>query len=860
LDPVKRIKRLVNGVEMGKLVTLVIDDQQVEAPEGMLVVDAARKAGINIPVFCYHPKMEPVGMCRMCLVDIGRPVRNRETGEFEREPDGSLKIQFGWKLDTACTVPVSEGMVVRGMTEKVQRARKDIIEFLLTSHPLDCPVCDKGGECPLQNLTLEYGPGKSRFLFDEKMHLGKNIPLGDLIFLDQERCIQCGRCIRFQAEIAGDAVIDFDLRGRSTKIITSSNPGFDSYFSGNTSDICPVGALTTRDFRFGARPWELSYAASICTHCPVGCNLTMNIRREHKSGGGVVIKRVMPRQNEWVNELWICDKGRFSYGFTESGARASEPLTRAGDKLAPKPWEDVLDVVEERLKVVGKDLLVLASGRLSNEDLFNLKQLAEGTGAKSALYTHMAGGELISQAGVGKGTNFKDMGPETAILVAACDLEEEAPLYWLRVNQAAERGATLIVANPRVTKLDRAATHNLTYAYGEEAAILLGLANAVSAKQLDLPEGVRDLARKPEFKAAAQAFAEAENAIILYGSEGVGLESSSALAQACANLLVLTGHVGKPNNGLIAVWERANTQGAWDMGFRPVTDLRAALEEVKGLYVVGADPVGDNPALQELVEKLDCVIVQDLAFTKTAEIATAFLPAQAFTEREGTYTNAERRVQRFYPVVPDIPAARPDFVITALIGERLGVDLEGSAASLVMERIAAQVPDYAGLNYYQLGEVTEQWPIVAREDLYYGGTSYENKQGLGVQLQPTSQAGGTVSLSLPQLQAVVEAAEGMLLAVPVTRLYDRGQTLLPSEVLQPRIPEAYIILSPSDAEPLKVTDGDPVRLLLNGVEYRTLARVDEGVPTGVVLVPRSMDVPVDDPVLVEIKVTEVSTA
>jgi len=845
---------------MGKLVMLVIDDRQVEAPEGMLVVDAARKAGINIPIFCYHPKMEPVGMCRMCLVDIGRPVRSRETGEFEREPDGSLKIQFGWKMETACTVPISEGMVVRGMTEKVQRARKDIIEFLLTSHPLDCPVCDKGGECPLQNLTMEYGPGKSRFLFDEKLHLGKNIPLGELIFLDQERCIQCGRCIRFQAEIADDPVIDFDLRGRSTQIITNSNPGFDSYFSGNTSDICPVGALTTRDFRFSARPWELNYAASICSHCPVGCNLTMNVRREHKSGGGVVIKRVMPRQNEWVNELWVCDKGRFSYDFTESGARASEPLTRDGGDLAPKPWEKVLDVVDEQLKAVGKDMLVLASGRLSNEDLFNLKQLAEGTGAQSALYTHMAGGELISQAGVGKGTNFTDMGPETAILVVASDLEEEAPLYWLRVNQAAKRGATLIVANPRATKLDRAAKHSLCYPYGAEAATILALANALSAKQPDLPEAVRDLVRKPEFKAAAQAFAEAENAVILFGSEGIGLEASSALAQACTNLLILSGHVGKPNNGLIAVWERANTQGAWDMGFRPVKDLRAALEAVNGLYVVGADPVGDNPSLGEVVEALDCVIVQDLAFTKTAELASVFLPAQAFTEREGTYTNAERRVQRFYPVVPEIPAARPDYAITAQIGDRQGIDLEERGASLVMERIAAQVPDYGGLTYHQLAEVSEQWPIIAREDLYYGGTSYENKQGLGIQLQPTSQAGGTVSLSWPQLPANSEAGEGNLLAVPVTRLYDLGQTLMPSKVLQSRIPEAYISLHPSDADSLKIMNGDPVALLLNGVEYPTAAHLDETVPTGVVLVPRSMGVPVDEPARVEIKVYGVSTA
>ena len=586
----------------------------------------------------------------------------------------------------------------------------------------------------------------------------------------------------------------------------------------------------------------------------------MNVRRERKSGGDIVIKRVMPRQNEWVNELWICDKGRFAYHFTEREARSTEPMIEDGGTLVPVTWDSALARVEQDLKAVGEKLLVLASGRLSNEDLFNLKQLAQGIDAQTALYTHMAGGELVLQAGVGKDTNFSDMGPETAILVVASDLEEEAPIYWLRVKQAAERGANLIVANPRATKLDRAAKHRLRYTYGAEAASVLAIANAISPKQPELPEAVKGLARRPEFKAAAQALAEAENAVILFGSEGVGLEGSSALAQACTNLLVLTGHVGKPNNGLIAVWERANSQGAWDMGFRPMDDLQAALEGVDGLYVVGADPVGDHPTLREGVEALDCVIVQDVVLTKTAELASVFLPAQTFSEREGTYTNGERRVQRFYPAVPDLPSARADFVITAQIGERLSLDLEGRAASLVMERIAEQVPDYAGLTYYHLAQVTEQWPIIAREDLYYGGTSYENKQGLGVQLQPTSQAGGTVALSWPQLPTMEQADEGTLLAVPITRLYDQGQTVLPSKVLQARIPEAYIALHHSDAEVMQITDGDPVVMLLNGAEYQTTARLDLTVPAGVVLVPRSMGIPLIRPAAVEVKVYEMSTA
>ncbi len=221
-------------------------------------------------------------------------------------------------------------MVVRTQTIPVQDAREDIIEFILTSHPLDCPICDKGGECPLQNLTMAFGKGESRMAFSDKLKLDKHVPLGDLIYLDRERCIQCGRCVRFQDEIVDDPVLEFHNRGRRLEIVTFSDPGFDSYWSGNTTDICPVGALTTADFRFGARPWELTPVASVCTHCPVGCNMTMSTRREAVAGGRNVIKRIMPRQNETVNEIWICDKGRFVHHFADSPERLTHPLGTQG--------------------------------------------------------------------------------------------------------------------------------------------------------------------------------------------------------------------------------------------------------------------------------------------------------------------------------------------------------------------------------------------------------------------------------------------------------------------------------------------------------------------------------------------------
>lgn len=835
---------------MSKLVTLQIDGRQVQVPEGTLIVDAAKLAGIDIPVFCYHPKMEPVGMCRMCLVDIGRPLRDRATGELVLEEDGKPRLQFGPKLETACTTPVSEGMVVLGETDKVKAGRKDILEFLLTSHPLDCPICDKGGECPLQNLTMGFGPGQSRFIYDNKYHLAKQVPLGELIMLDRERCIQCARCTRFQSEIVDDPVIGFFQRGRALEIVTFSEPGFDSYFSGNTTDICPVGALTTVDFRFEARPWELNHSASICPHCPVGCNTTLNTRREARAGGAKVIKRVMPRQNEAVNEIWICDKGRFAYHYTQSPARLDQPLVRRDGVLAPATWEQAVQAAAQGLRTAGQHLLALGSGRLSNEDLFNLRMLAEGASGKAALYTHMAGGDLVAQVGVAKGTNFADMGSETAILVVASDLEEEAPVWWLRVKQAAERGASLIVANPRPTKSDRHATHLLRYTYGNEAETVQALLEMAAAKE----DGSNRSNGQAALRSAAQAFAQAENGVVLYGSEGLGLEDSQALAQACANLLISTNHSGRPNNGLIAVWAAGNTQGAWDMGLRPLNDLASAISNSKAVYIAGADPAGDDPALLQALEKAPFVVVQELFLTETARLADVVFPAQAFTERDGSYTNGERRVQRFYPAVPVSGLTSPDFAITARVGEALGLELEGSSPLLAFERLAASISDYKELSYVKLSEVSEQWPIVGRGDMYYGGTTYENSQGLGVQLGSAAERGAGLTAG-KVTKTSAPTADG-LLAVPITRLYDRGQLVLPSELLASRIPQPHVLLNPADAEQLKIGNGQAIQLLLGAAGAATapvIARLDEQAPPGIVLAPRSMGLPVWGPTPVKLR-------
>lgn len=864
---------------MAKLVSLTIDNIPVEVPEGTLVVDAAKKAGIDIPVFCYHPKMEPVGMCRMCLVEIGRPVIDRATGQPVLQEDGTPKIQFGPKLETACTTPVSPGMVVLGMTEKVKAGREDILEFLLTSHPLDCPICDKGGECPLQNLTMGFGPGQSRYLYDEKKHLAKHVPLGELIFLDRERCIQCARCVRFQDLIADDPVIGFYQRGRSLEIVSFSEPGFDSYWSGNTTDICPVGALTTADFRFRARPWELRSAASICNHCPVGCNLTLNVRREAVSGGAWVVKRVMPRQNEAVNEIWICDKGRFGYHFAgQTPERLTQPLVRKQGELQATSWEEALELVAERFQGAGARLLTLASGRLSNEDLYNLRKFTLALGGKTALYTHMAGGELTTQIGFAPGTNFAEMGVDNAILVVGCDLEEEAPIWWLRVKEAARRGATLIVLNPRQTKLDRAANHVLRYPFGSAAAAVLALINALSPKRPQLPEAVQELGRSPELRAAAKAFAEARDAVVLYGSEGMGLAETGALAQACANLLLATDHVGRPNNGLLGVWPRANDQGAWELGWSPRENLLADMNEAEALYIIAADPVNDDPAFQTMFGGQKFVVVQELSLTQTARLADVVLPVQSWIEREGSYTSGERRVQRFYPALqavtalppkvqtpstrraevlaalhPDLEGPQSDYAIPAFLAERLGIEKLGAAsAAAVFSAIGAEVPTFAGLTYQRLAEVREQWPIIGRSDLYYGGTTYENTQGLGVALALAST--GSAMLTWPELTDFKLPRLG-LMAFPITRLYDRGTTLMATKLLHQRIGEPYLILNLEDASRLKIAAGGVVRVIFgeSGQSAILPVRLDGQLPERVALVPRSFGLPISGPTVIEVK-------
>jgi NADH-quinone oxidoreductase subunit G len=437
---------------------------------------------------------------------------------------------------------------------------------------------------------------------------------------------------------------------------------------------------------------------------------------------------------------------------------------------------------------------------------------------------------LTQLVGVGAGTNIGNMGKGDAILVVASDLYEEAPIWWLRVKQAADRGATLIVANPRETKLDRFAKFSIRYAYGDEV------------------KTVGDLGKKSKI---SDEFAKARNAIVLFGNEGMSVNSSSAVASACASLLQETGHVGRANNGLIGVWQRANDQGAFEIGFQPEEDLEKALKG-KSVYIVGADPVGDSPALAKALSGAKFVAVQEILETATTEIADVVFPAQAYTEREGTYVSGERRVQRFYAAVPATGDSKADFAITSMVAKQMGIILEGSAASVVFDILSHSLDAFAELNYAKLAEFHGQWPIVGRGDLYYGGTTYENVQGLGVQLIPTAQTEGTVRIPKVRKEAVLRPKEKELLAVPVNKLYDLGVMISSTELLEKRIGEATFTLHSTTAKKLGVEAGQKLNLSFDGGGGEAVVKIDNTISTGVVLVPRSMGLSIREPVVARI--------
>jgi NADH-quinone oxidoreductase subunit G len=779
------------------LVTLTIDGQQVSVPKGTLIIRAAEQLGTIVPRFCDHPLLDPVGACRQCVVEV----------EGQRKPVMS------------CTQPVAPDMVVSThlTSEVAAKAQEGTLEFLLINHPLDCPMCDKGGECPLQDQALKHGANTSRFI-DQKRRYQKPVAVSAQVLLDRERCVLCARCTRFSEQVSGDPFIELFERGALEQVAIYEDEPYESYFSGNVIQICPVGALTSASYRFKARPFDVVTTPSVCDHCSAGCSLTVQSRRGE-------IQRQLARTNLAVNEAWNCDRGRFGFTHLTAEGRVTTPMVRRGGDLEPTSWAEALvtattAVTDAREAGPGR-VAVLAGGRLADEDAYAVAKYVRTVLGSDDLdfRTRFAPpaeiDELIGLVGR-DGATYTDVEAAPITLVVDLDPEEEVPILHLRLRKAwRERKAHLVAVGPSLGSLWDLAWRRVGTRPG-------GSADALDALATELRDGAGD-----ELSDVASELRDPVAApVILVGERAAPgtLSAAARLAELCGAKLAWVprraGDRGALEAGLAAgvlpggrrlddADDRAAVEAVWgplpeDRG----RDLHAILTDaaagkVDVLHLVGVDPLRDatSPALaRAALAKAKLVVAQDLAVTDTvAEFADVVLPAAGTQERAGAMTNWEGRTQRFARAID-----APDLVL-------------------------------------QDWEIVQQLAAVLGQDLGFSDLEALRAEILALGARPASHP---IEVGVPVVDDADEAAADgetdaadTLELVIVPTLLDRATMLRGADDLLATARDPHVALHVSDADRLGVADGDQVELTAEGTTLRLPARVGHDVVPGVVRAP-----------------------
>jgi len=886
--------------EPGGEVTFVLDGRPTTAAKGEMLIAAAERAGVFIPRFCYHPRMKPVGMCRMCLVEVAGP--------------------RGASLQPACFIAAAEGMEVSTTSERVHKAQDGVLEFLLVNHPLDCPVCDKGGECPLQDQTLAYGPGESRFV-EEKRHFEKPIALSELVLLDRERCIQCGRCTRFAEEIAGEAQIDFAGRGEHVEVATFPTEPFSSYFSGNTVQICPVGALTSTPYRFSARPWDLEQVESTCTTCAFGCRVAVQ-------SSGNRLTRLLGIDSDPVNQGWLCDKGRYVFeavnGDTVAAdgpgqfggeahrdpsrqvGRLTEPLVRKDDELVPVSWGEALAAAARGLHEAREGrgagaVAVLGGAQLTNEGAYAWAKLAKSVLRTDAVDAQLGDGlpaDLV--LGLPLASVDETCAARTVVLLTG-DLREELPVLYLRLRGAALAGSTrLLELSPAATPLTPYSEASLRNRPGDAPALARALVGDVPA----------DAPWRTHHEGAP--FSDADLAVarrLLQGDGPAGtgvvvvlgrpsMAEDPALQAEAARVLAES----LPGARFLPALRRGNVRGALDMGLapgclpgrvsleagrpwfdaawgglpeRPGRDAASVLaslagaggtDEVRAVILLGADPVTDFPdgeLATKAVEGAQFVVVVTGHRSATVERADVVLPAAVAHERSGTTTNVEGRVQRLSQKLVPPGSAWADWVIAAELADALGADLGFESASDLWDEIERLAPAYAGVTRPVLESAGDGVLVpLARHAPALGapidpialpGVESVERQGAPPSVgsaEVDENEVGPAALAAPSGGPAVLDGPGPVgepVHVPPAdhyafrllsprRLYDGGSAVSASPSLAGLVEEAEARLHPLDLDRLGVGRGDRVRVRSARVAFELAAAPDDGLPRGVVAV------------------------
>jgi NADH-quinone oxidoreductase subunit G len=763
---------------------------------GQRLITAAESVGEYIPRFCHHDKLEPVGKCRMCLVEVEGP--------------------RGTMLVPSCTMNVADDMVVDTESEVVKRAQEGILEFLLINHPLDCPICDKGGECPLQDQAYEFGAGESRFIEEKRTYL-KPIPVSDVVLLDRERCVLCDRCVRVADDIAGDALLTFTERGSTVQIQTFPDEPFSSYFSGNTVQLCPVGALTSVDYRFKARPWDLEHQTSVSLVDTVQSTVDVQTSR-----GRVV--RVYGVENNAVNEGWLSDKDRFSFGAIHADSRVTTPLVKKGDHFEEATWSEALEIIASRLGTFkGSEVGSIGGAHNTNEEAFILGKFMRTVIGSPHIDAQLGDGldPQFAAAATPRAT-INDLDSAATILVWGPDLKESLPVLYLRVRKAVRNGANLVVVNPIRTGLDSIATHALTYRAGTGPEILRKMKAGdgdfadIGATLQDGPVvalvGRTSMAEDPRLAESVAAFARTlPQATIMplltranvFGALDMGLSP-----------MLLPGRVSIGSEAGITALEHA-----WDVlpdfdGYTTMEMLDAtAAGELRSLILVGADPVRDsiNPVLAaKALRTAEFVVAVDSFVTDSSILADVILPGAIWGEVDGTVTNIEGRVQRIRPSLTPAGRSRPLTGILDDLSNRMGVPLGASTLSLVSKEIATVAPAYEG---------------ITADYLTFEGDA----EGVVVPHGDAPQPLGYIPVDI-----TVPVVTGEFTMHLERALYDDGVWVRNAPAIKDLVKPAFARVHPGDASRRAIAEGDII-VIAGTVEIP--AKLDDEVSRGTIVIP-----------------------
>jgi NADH-quinone oxidoreductase subunit G len=776
-------------VSPGREVTITIDGREVPAVEGEMLHDAARKGDVEIPFFCYEPKLgEPVGACRMCLVEIeGIP-----------------------KLQTSCSTPVREGMVVHTRTEQVKEAQSAVVEFLLVNHPLDCPVCDKGGECPLQDISYGWGPGRSRVI-DEKRHFEKPIELSPLVAIDRERCILCYRCVRFSQEVAEDSQLQLIERGDRTFVGTFDERPYVAPFHGNITDICPVGALTSYTYRFRARPWDIEHAGSVCTLCPSQCNVSFTVRDER-------VKRVISRDNHEVDDGWLCDRGRYGFEMFDAPERVRGPRLKGG----AASWEQALETAAARLRGANGKVAAIV-GDASNEEGFLVQRLMRDALGSPHIDSRPSRGpkaEVLRRlAEPNISAKVREIDEADAILVLGTDPLHSSPILDLRVRKAIRRnGAKLVVATERPTALDGGAEAIARFAPGQAAHFVGELASAIG--------GTENVATP-----VAETLRNAGKVVVIWG-ERIAREKGAA--EALLNVASAAGMATTDGSGLLEIPDTTNARGLREAGCLPdagpglsetttgmsTEEIREALisGELTGLILFGTDPLRDfpdTPAWEEALTAADFVVSFSMHENATTAKADLVLPLETHAEKDGTVTHPDGRLQRVRPSASRPEGVLPNIIVLSELASNLGLDTGIDSQPTAFAALTAAVSFYAGISDTDIGGRGIRWQDRSPE--------------LHQLLHPADgQVDAVRELEAPAAQgdrALTLGTYRDLWAGPITELNPPLKFLTPQQQVE---------ISVSDAQRLGLKSGDRIRVSRNGSGIEAEAKVKERVPQGVV--------------------------